>query len=364
MPFSGSPIIDADAHVIETERTWDFLEPSEEKFRPKLYSSPSDPTIEYWVIADRVSGRRFPTLSDQQLRALSNRGNKRVDTPQAARQVDDVKVRVAEMDRLGIDIQVLHNTLWIEQVSRNANVEAALCRSYNKWAADIWRQANGRLHWTCVVPAALLDEAIVQMRFAKEHGSVGVCLRPFDGDKYLIDSYYYPLFEEAESLGLSITVHIANASPAFRDLFSGTVFDNANAFALFRAPTMMVCHSLLHSDIPTLFPKLRWGFIEASASWVPWIYHEIKNRRGSEGREMPNDLFGEANIFVTCQTDDDIPYILNFSGSDSLVIGTDYGHIDPSSEVDAISVFRSDDRVLDHDKRRILSDNPRNLYGL
>ena len=30
------PVIDADAHVIETERTWDFLEPSEEKFRPQL----------------------------------------------------------------------------------------------------------------------------------------------------------------------------------------------------------------------------------------------------------------------------------------------------------------------------------------
>ena len=29
------PIIDADAHVIETERTWDYLDPSEQKFRPR-----------------------------------------------------------------------------------------------------------------------------------------------------------------------------------------------------------------------------------------------------------------------------------------------------------------------------------------
>ena len=26
------PIIDADAHVIETERTWDYLDPSERKY--------------------------------------------------------------------------------------------------------------------------------------------------------------------------------------------------------------------------------------------------------------------------------------------------------------------------------------------
>ena len=29
------PIIDADAHVIETERTWDYLDESERKYRPR-----------------------------------------------------------------------------------------------------------------------------------------------------------------------------------------------------------------------------------------------------------------------------------------------------------------------------------------
>jgi len=38
-------------------------------------------------------------------------------------------------------------------------------------------------------------------------------------------------------------------------------------------------------------------------------------------------------VFVTCQTNDDIPHILNFSGEQSLVIGTDYGHSDSASEV-------------------------------
>ena len=29
---NGLPVIDADAHVIETEHTWDYLEASEQKF--------------------------------------------------------------------------------------------------------------------------------------------------------------------------------------------------------------------------------------------------------------------------------------------------------------------------------------------
>ena len=60
-------IIDADAHVIETERTWDYLAASEHKHRPKLFSTPDDATRQYWVIDDKIAGFRFPTLSEREL---------------------------------------------------------------------------------------------------------------------------------------------------------------------------------------------------------------------------------------------------------------------------------------------------------
>jgi len=36
-------VIDADAHVVETERVWDYLEGDEKKFRPTLMPSPENP---------------------------------------------------------------------------------------------------------------------------------------------------------------------------------------------------------------------------------------------------------------------------------------------------------------------------------
>jgi hypothetical protein len=53
-------VIDADAHVVETERTWDYLEPSEQKYRPLLYASPHDSVSQYWLIDNQVRGLRFP----------------------------------------------------------------------------------------------------------------------------------------------------------------------------------------------------------------------------------------------------------------------------------------------------------------
>jgi uncharacterized protein len=173
-------VIDADAHVIETERTWDYLELAEQRFRPLLFASPHDPATQYWVIEGKIGGFRFPTLTEQQLRELSQRAGWNKETPQAARELDDVALHLQHMDQLGIDIQVLHITLWIEQVAQRPDVEAALCRSWNRWMAEVWKQGRGRLHWSCVVPTQLLDEALVQMRVAKEGGAVAVCMRPLE----------------------------------------------------------------------------------------------------------------------------------------------------------------------------------------
>lgn len=81
MNAQNLPVIDADAHVIETERTWDYLEPSERKFRPILFYSPEDPTRQYWVIDEKIRGFRFLTLSEQQLRDLSRRTGRGIRVP-------------------------------------------------------------------------------------------------------------------------------------------------------------------------------------------------------------------------------------------------------------------------------------------
>ncbi len=69
-------------------------------------------------------------------------------------------------------------------------------------------------------------------------------------------------------------------------------------------------------------------------------------------------------MFVTCENSDDLPYIVRDAGEDCLVIGTDYGHTDTSSDIDAIKVFRNRTDIAPEVKRKILSDNARALYGL
>ena len=68
-------VIDADAHVVETERTWDYLAPSEQQYRPLLYASPDDPISQYWVIDGKIRGLRFPSLTEHTVREMSKSAN-------------------------------------------------------------------------------------------------------------------------------------------------------------------------------------------------------------------------------------------------------------------------------------------------
>jgi hypothetical protein len=51
-------VIDADAHVVENERVWDYLEAGEEKYRPMLVAEPDNPERQHWVLDGEDLGRQ------------------------------------------------------------------------------------------------------------------------------------------------------------------------------------------------------------------------------------------------------------------------------------------------------------------
>lgn len=359
-PLPAYPIVDADSHVIETDRTWDYLEPYEQKFRPQLFVSSTDPTRQYWVIDGKIGGFRFPTLTERELSEMSRRSGRSITTSSAARELDDVGLRLEEMDRLGIDLQILHNTLWIEQLTDQTDVEVALCRSWNRWMIDLIGQGDQRLFWSCVLPMFDPDAAIDEMRFARQNGAVAVCVRPFERDLLITDPYFHPLFDEAQSLGLTIVIHIGNGNPRLVNLLrGGRTF--SGGWASFRIPTVMAAHSLIETGIGRTFPDLHWGIVEASASWVPWVCQELAR---SPHRADFDDPFCANNIWISAQADDDLPYLSQFVGTDRLVVGSDFGHSDASAELGALAKIQASPALDDEFKQQLLYLNAMELFRL
>ena len=338
--------IDADAHVLETDRTWEYMLESEREFRPRVVATPD---------AEESGGESW--LVDGRLHAKAR--NVGADTPKAAREMADIDARIKHMDELGVSIQVLYPTLFLIPLTPRPEVELALSRSYNRWLVDIWKRGQGRLRWVAVLPLLSMEKALAEARWAQENGACGIFFRGLEGDKILSDPYFYPLYEEASRLDLPVCVHSATGSFAVHDFF-----ERECGFNKFKLAVVGSFHSVLFAGIPQRFSKLKFGFIEVSAQWIPYALHDIARRFKRNGKTLSRDILRESRIYVACQTDDDLPYILRYSGADSLVIGSDYGHADTASELEALRTLKDRGEIDAGVIEKILDDNPRALYGL
>ena len=347
---------DADAHVDETLETWDYIAPSDMRYKPILFDPPNGKGFlardsrphPVWYIAGNFRLKR-------------HRDDEQTGTNEALRELKDVPARVKHLDNLGIDTQVLFPTIFIHPVTDRAEVELAVHRAYNRWLADKTSDTNGRLRWAYLPPVLNMRQAVEDMKWAKENGAIGMMKKGVEYDRVACDPYFFPLYEEAEHLDMPICFHTGSYTH---------LTNTADSSSMQALTVLQAFQSLADGQIPQKYPKLRFGFIEAGASWIPYLLKSL----GMRGRRDKYDV-GDYNreflkynrFFVTCDTEDDVqPLIENYGGADYLMIGTDYAHGDLSGELNAHKVIeeRGANGELDSDVvQRIVSENAREFYG-
>ena len=349
------PVIDADTHVDECEATWKYLEGANAKFAP-VTVMPTEGALEGSVNAAR--GRWW--LVDGQLvpRAIRDDAH---HPPRAAREMHDPQVRLEDMDRMGVDVQVIFPTFFIRYGNTtNPAAEEALARAYNRWLADKCAPTNGRLRWIAQLPLLDTDKAVEELRWAKDHGAVGLYKRGYDLEKPVIDPHFFPIYEEAGALNMPVCIHTGHPLP-------GREWDRG-------FPLMAAFIGVITSRLAKKFPQLRFGFIEGGASWIPYGLSQLGMQQRSQTLheraqtfDFTRDLFRENRLFVAIDPVDDIEYLLRLGAEDSLMIGTDYSHGDISANVSALDEVRrwvESERISEAVAKKILETNPQAFYGL
>src|SRR5438045_9279645 len=80
-------VVDADAHVVESAQTWEYLDPEDRKHRPVPLEVQGDTPLQYWLVDGKVRGFRFPAYSTAQLEGLSRLAGRTMATPEDASEV-------------------------------------------------------------------------------------------------------------------------------------------------------------------------------------------------------------------------------------------------------------------------------------
>ena len=344
--------IDADTHVLESESTWSYLSDQDARWRPKTFET--DGAQAEWHGVTRfwyLQGQ----LAPQGLRGLDMPGT----PPDEVRYLDDPAGRVAWMDRLGSEVQVLIPSFFLVMLFDKAEPQVALARSYNRWLADRCSGTGGRLRWCLVPPLLDRDACLDELRFGAANGAVSLLMRPLEIRRLLTDPYFYPLYEEAQKLGLTIGIHIGNADTPVYGQMQSVAYTAVNMAAAFI--------SIVTSDFAERYPELRFGFLEGGSEWLPFAYREIS--RGISGGARRHVEIGEtpmrgSNLYIDCTFDENLPEILKFAGEDNLVLGSDFGHTDFGTDVEAQKGLLARTDVEQSILKKITDDNGRRLYGL
>ena len=128
---------------------------------------------------------------------------------------------------------------------------------------------------------------------------------------------------------------------------------------------MIAFRDIVANKIPERFPALRFGFIEASAGWIPYLIHVLRRLFRDRWNHLSSvDLFRDYRLYVACEADEDVPYIAKYTGEDNLLIGSDYGHQDPSEERQLVATMRAREDIPGHITEKILCENARRFYSL
>jgi predicted TIM-barrel fold metal-dependent hydrolase len=360
-------IIDADTHIDETDATWEYMRESDLPYKPTTTfptnPDPKLPPARYWVI----DGKR-------QVRFV--RSDKDSGTVVESRELLDINVRLKHMDELGTDIQVIYPTLFLMEATEKPEVSTAMRRSYNRWLADRCSKSSGRLRWVCMPPVQNIDQTDSELRWAKENGACGVLKKgDREAGKYPADPYFEPLYAAAEKYDLPICIHTGSGIP---DFSPAREFSHGQ-FMRTKAGVINGVIGLIVHNIPKKFPKLRIGCIEAGSMWAPFVAYDLRRQQfRQQGREtagvlgipeldITSNVFKDNRIYITCQVDEDLPYILKTVGEDNLMVGSDYTHRDPSMELEFRKELEKRAAKGDIPQRsiqKILYDNPKAFYGI
>jgi len=353
-------IIDADCHVLEPFDLWEkYLEP---EF--KAHAPLPDMT---------VNGEEFTAKISDEVNADGFRRMNQNHSVSVLKNFDP-ESQVRAINRMGADIAFLYTTIgvWLFAVdTMDAKLTGAFIRAYNNWLQDFCSYDPQVLRGVGAVNRHDPDEMVPEVRRIAEFGWKAVVIRPNPiKGRLLSDPAYEPFWTECERLGIAVSIH--ESTHARVPTTGSDRFDTRFAMHACSHPMeqMMALLALIEGGVLERHPKLRVGFLESGCGWVPyWLwrldreYHDLAWEVKDHVKMKPSEYFRRQCFVAMEPSETYLPDVINYIGTDNLILGSDYPHMDhePTIVKDTVAL---EQRLSKKTVQKILWDNPTRFYGI
>ena len=220
---------------------------------------------------------------------------------------------------------------------KDPDYAAAYSRAYNNWLAlEVCKPSGGRILGAALLPVQDPEEAAKELRRAKTEMGFSAAMMCADGSHLLGHKSYDPVFRTAAELDVAIGIHASGSHMGGAGLEMFPKFIQAHTtshpFGILRQFTSMMFEGVFEK-----FPTVRFGFLEAGATWVPWYLDRMDEEYEHRGKveapllsKKPSEYVHEGgNIFFGCEAEERmLSQTMNLIGDDLIMYATDWPHWD------------------------------------
>jgi len=274
----------------------------------------------------------------------------------------DMDLRLATMDRTGIDRQILSPMPELLSFWRPASDAASIATHVNECLALMTERAPARFAALGMVPLQDPDLAIRTLEEIMAHpGFVGVEIGTNIAGVSLGDSRLSPFFEAAERLNAAIFVHPVKT--VLRYPVPGP--PALDALAIFPCETALSATALIMSGVATAHPGLRLAFSHGGGALALLLPRLDNGWRESPAvqqtiAELPSALAKRFFYDTLVYDGETLRFLIATFGVRQLCIGTDQPFA--IAEKDPVTRIRALGLSLD-DRRLLLSGNAARFLG-
>jgi aminocarboxymuconate-semialdehyde decarboxylase len=277
----------------------------------------------FQTIRDLPSEFSFGTSSTGQT-IITHRGARFFGVTPA---MTDVSKRLEDMDRVGIDVEVV--SLSTPNVFfADADHQPAVARTINDSYAELIAQHPARFKGFASIPMDAPDAALHELHRAIDELKLnGVILLSNIGGRPLTSPDYRPFFEEANRMKLCIFLHpmIPAASDAFREYVLGPIVG-------FPFDTTLAVTRMCYDGMFAELPDIRW-IIGHLGGAVPYLMERMDNgfRDFADCRvkidQLPSVYLKRLYYDTVAFSPHTLTMVREMVGADHMVMGSDYPHL-------------------------------------
>jgi aminocarboxymuconate-semialdehyde decarboxylase len=306
-------------------------------------------------------------LTDWQPRmTFANEHTRQVNREQAERnrvQFSSIEKRLADMDRMGIDIQAITPSPAQTYYSAEPELGVATSRVINDNIADICGKYPDRFVGLGTVPFQAPAQAVAELdRLHKSLGLRGIEIATNVAGADLSEARFRPIFARAEELGLVLFMHPTGFPEAgrFRDHYFTNIIGNP-------LDTTVAVHHLIFGGVLHDYPNLKL-VLSHGGGYLPAYSGRIDHAASARPdtceciSHMPTTYLKRLYFDTIVYTHPQLHYLVDQYGADHVLMGTDYPA--DMGEVDPIGFVESAPGLDEAERRAILGRNAARLLNV